>query len=107
MPTGSTSPRREERRAAVEQAARITFCRVSSAHRTHQAALSFEVQSTSTVRHRSGSGMQAVATQTTIGQPGYGWRYFVDARQARAVVISPEGNYFYSHGKGLSRGNQP
>ncbi|MDT3705565.1 MAG: hypothetical protein ROZ09_01985 [Thiobacillus sp.] len=60
-----------------------------------------------TDRHRSGSGMQAVSTQATIGQPGYGWRYFVDARQARAVVISPEGNYFYSHGKGLSRVNQP
>lgn len=58
-------------------------------------------------RHRSDSGMQAVSTQTTIGQPGYGWRYFVDARQARAVVISPEGSYFYSHGKGLSRVNQP
>jgi hypothetical protein len=53
--------------------------------------------------HRIDSGMQAVSTDTRIGQPGYGWRYFVDARKGRAVVISPSGDYFYSHGKGLTR----
>jgi hypothetical protein len=47
---------------------------------------------------RIDSGMQAVSNDTTIGQPGYGWRYFVDAR--RAVAISPSGDYFYSDGKG-------
>lgn len=52
--------------------------------------------------HRIDSGMQAVTTDTTIGQPGYGWRYFVDARKGRGVVISPKGDYFYSHGKGLA-----
>lgn len=57
--------------------------------------------------HRVDSGMQAVSTGTTIGQPGYGWRYFVDARKGRAVVISPKGEYFYSHGKGLTLVNQP
>jgi hypothetical protein len=57
--------------------------------------------------HRSDSGMQAVANETTIGQPGYGWRYFVDAGKDRAVVISPKGDYFYSHGKGLSLVNRP
>ena len=50
--------------------------------------------------HRIDSGMQAVSNDTMIGQPGYGWRYFVDARKGRAVVISPSGDYFYSHGKG-------
>ena len=57
--------------------------------------------------HGADSGMQAVSTDTTIGQPGYGWRYFADARKGRAVVISPKGDYFYSHGKGLTPVNQP
>ena len=52
--------------------------------------------------HRIDSGMQAVSIDTTIGQPGYGWRYFVDARKGRAVVISPKGEYFYSDGNGLT-----
>jgi hypothetical protein len=52
--------------------------------------------------HRIDSDMQAVSTDTTIGQPGYGWRYFVDARKGRAVVISPKGDYFYNHGTGLT-----
>lgn len=53
--------------------------------------------------HRIDSGMQAVSIDTTIGQPGHGWRYFADARKGRAVVISPGGDYFYSHGEGLTR----
>lgn len=57
--------------------------------------------------HRIDAGMQAVSNDSTIGQPGYGWRYFVDAGKARAVVISPKGDYFFSHGKGLTRVNQP
>ena len=48
------------------------------------------------------SGMQAISVATTIGQPGHGWRYFADARKARAVVISPSADYFYSHGQGLT-----
>jgi hypothetical protein len=48
--------------------------------------------------HRSDSGMQAISIDTTIGQPGYGWRYFADARKGRAVAISPSGDYFYSDG---------
>ena len=45
--------------------------------------------------------MQAVAVATSSGQPGHGWRYFIDARKHRALVISPEGDYVYSRGKGL------
>ena len=52
--------------------------------------------------HRIDLGMQAVSNDSTIGQPGYGWRYFVEPRKGRAVVISPKGDYFYSHGKGLT-----
>lgn len=51
-------------------------------------------------RHRA-SDMQAVAVAAKAGQPGHGWQYFSDARRGRAVVISPGGDYYYSHGEGL------
>lgn len=51
-------------------------------------------------RHAA-SGMQAVAVAPKAGEPGHGWQYFSDARQARAVVISPAGDYYYSRGEGL------
>lgn len=46
-------------------------------------------------------GMQAVNHTAAAGEPGHGWRYFSDAQAHRAVVISPGGDYYYSHGKGL------
>jgi hypothetical protein len=52
--------------------------------------------------HRqAASGMQAVAVSPKAGEPGHGWQYFSDARKARAVVISPNGDYYYSRGDGL------
>jgi hypothetical protein len=48
--------------------------------------------------HQIDSGLQAISNASTIGQPGYGWRYFADARKGRAVAISPSGDYFYSDG---------
>jgi hypothetical protein len=45
--------------------------------------------------------MQAVAVAAKPGEPAYGWRYFSDAPRSRAVVISPSGDYYYSHGGGL------
>ena len=51
-------------------------------------------------RHAA-SGMQAVATSPKAGAPGHGWQYFSDARKARAVVISPHGDYYFSRGDGL------
>jgi hypothetical protein len=47
------------------------------------------------------SGIQAVAVSPAAGEPGHGWQYFSDARRARAVVISPSGDYYYSRGHGL------
>lgn len=47
------------------------------------------------------AGMQVVPTLAGPGQPGHGWQYFSDARAHRAVVISPQGEYFLSRGKGL------
>jgi len=46
-------------------------------------------------------GMQAVLTAVGPGQPGDGWLYFSDPAAGRAVVITPQGDYFLSRGKGL------
>lgn len=45
--------------------------------------------------------MQAIANPAAAGEPGEGWRYFSDARAHRAVVIAPQGEYYFSRGKGL------
>ncbi|HZD54490.1 MAG TPA: hypothetical protein VE175_15690 [Woeseiaceae bacterium] len=49
-------------------------------------------------RHH-GSAMRAVTVAAKAGEFGHGWRYFSDSRR-RAVVISPSGDYYYSHGEG-------
>ncbi|MEW6705564.1 MAG: hypothetical protein AB1430_12005 [Pseudomonadota bacterium] len=36
-----------------------------------------------------------------VGEPGHGWQYFGEAEGSRAVVISPEGSYYFSQGTGL------
>lgn len=46
-------------------------------------------------------GMKAVSTGAGTGEPGHGWRYFSDPAACRAVVISPQGEYYYSRGEGL------
>ncbi len=46
-------------------------------------------------------GMQEVRHGATPSTPGNGWRYFSDPTARRAVVISPQGDYYYSRGKGL------
>ena len=46
-------------------------------------------------------GMQVVAHDASPGQPGHGWQYFSDQNARRAVVISPQGDYYLSRGKGL------
>ena len=43
----------------------------------------------------------AFAVSPKAGEPGHGWQYFSDARKARAVVISPHGDYYFSRGDGL------
>lgn len=48
-------------------------------------------------------GMKQVPIAAGPGEPGHGWRYFVDAAARRAVVISPQGDYYHSRGKGLYR----
>ena len=60
-------------------------------------------QKTTKMRPASGydHGMQVVANNAAPNTPGYGWRYFSDPVTRRAVVISPQGDYYYSRGKGL------
>ncbi|AVO43138.1 hypothetical protein [Simplicispira suum] len=45
--------------------------------------------------------MKVVANDAAPDSPAYGWRYFTDPTDPRAVVISPQGDYYYSRGKGL------
>lgn len=52
-------------------------------------------------RHKADFAMKVVPVHPKKGQPGHGWRYFADARDTRAVVISPGGEYYYSEGGGL------
>lgn len=52
-------------------------------------------------RRQAAVGMQAIAVSARPGEPGHGWQYFSDARKARAVVISPSGDYYLSQGEGL------
>lgn len=47
------------------------------------------------------SGMQVVPHNAGVGERSYGWQYFSDPAGRRAVVISPQGDYYYSRGKGL------
>jgi hypothetical protein len=46
-------------------------------------------------------GMQTVLTTAGPGQPGEGWLYFSHPAADRAVVISPQGEYYFSQGEGL------
>lgn len=44
---------------------------------------------------------EAIANPAEEGSPGHGWQYFFNPLAARSVVISPDGHYYLSHGKGL------
>jgi len=46
-------------------------------------------------------GMHAVSHSAAAGEPGHGWRYFSNPAARRAVVISPNGEYYFSGGDGL------
>lgn len=46
-------------------------------------------------------GMQAVPNDAGPQERAHGWRYFSHPEARRAVVISPQGDYYLSLGKGL------
>jgi len=45
--------------------------------------------------------MHTVPTRVSAQEPGYGWQYFTDPATHHAVAISPQGDYYFSRGKGL------
>ena len=45
--------------------------------------------------------MQTVPTSSNAQEPGFSWQYFSDPLTLHAVVISPQGDYYFSRGKGL------
>ncbi|MDO5691202.1 MAG: hypothetical protein Q4G70_01820 [Pseudomonadota bacterium] len=46
-------------------------------------------------------GMVPVSNSATARDRAHGWRYFSDPATLRAVVISPQGDYYLSRGRGL------
>lgn len=55
----------------------------------------------SNARSVADHAMQVVPHKAGADERGYGWQYFSDPTAHRAVVISPQGDYYYSRGKGL------
>lgn len=52
-------------------------------------------------RASAGLGMQLVPHSAGVDERAYDWQFFSDPEKHRAVVISPQGDYYYSRGKGL------
>ncbi|MDY0105964.1 MAG: hypothetical protein RBS27_04745 [Giesbergeria sp.] len=53
------------------------------------------------VAERSLQDMQTVPTHVSAQEQGHGWQYFSDPATCHAVAISPQGDYYFSRGKGL------
>lgn len=49
----------------------------------------------------SEQGMVVVPNNAGPNERAHAWQYFSDPTAQRAVVISPQGDYYYSRGKGL------
>ncbi|MGE4331284.1 hypothetical protein [Diaphorobacter sp.] len=49
----------------------------------------------------AGQGMQVVPNDAGAQERAHGWQYFSDPAACRAVVISPQGDYYFSQGRGL------
>ena len=50
---------------------------------------------------RSLQDMQMVPTRVSAQEAGHGWQFFSDPATHHAVAISPQGDYYFSRGKGL------
>ncbi len=50
---------------------------------------------------RSLQDMQVVPTRVSAQEAGHGWQFFSDPATHHAVAISPQGDYYFSRGKGL------
>lgn len=51
--------------------------------------------------HGERGALAVVPNVAAADEPGHGWQYFSDAGHRRAVVVSPEGVYYLSRGKGM------
>ena len=69
--------------------------------RDHDRQRDHQRQHTTDTRPDADQAMQVVPNDSTPGERAHGWRYFSDPATVRAVVISPQGDYYYSRGKGL------
>ncbi len=70
-------------------------------NRDHDRQRDHQRQRTVDTRPAADQVMHAVPNDSSPGERAYGWQYFSDPVAYRAVVISPQGDYYYSHGKGL------
>ena len=52
-------------------------------------------------QREAADGVQQIPHGAQPDHSGQGWPYFSDSRDCRAVVISPEGEYFLSRGRGM------
>ena len=50
---------------------------------------------------RSLQDMQMVPTRVSAQEAGHGWQFFSDPATHHAVAISPQGDYYFSRGRGL------
>lgn len=53
------------------------------------------------VAERSLQDMHTIPTNVSAQEAGHGWQFFSDPATQHAVVISPQGDYYFSRGKGL------
>jgi hypothetical protein len=51
----------------------------------------------------TGTAMRPVFNQAGPGDQAHGWRYYSDPAALRAVVISPQGDYYLNSGEGLRK----
>lgn len=51
----------------------------------------------------SGTAMRPVFNRAGSGDQAHGWRYYSDPAAVRAVVISPQGDYYLNSGEGLRK----
>ena len=74
---------------------------VAARDREHDSQRNRQYDSDKRTNDRFDHGMQEVRHSASPNTPANGWRYFTDPTARRAVVISPQGDYYYSRGRGL------
>ncbi len=86
---------------ALLLASASTVVLASDHDRDHDHQRSTQVRTTSATR--TGTAMRPVFNRAAPGEQAHGWRYYSDPAAVRAVVISPQGDYYLNGGEGLRR----